>query len=81
MISHETITQVHAADVAAARKLIGGAISAAGENWIPVNAIADALVQELVEYAARGSEPARMAAYLRGLATVFDRSTVSSNVN
>lgn len=81
MTSYQTISQVHAADVAAARKLIGDAISAAGENWIPVNAIADALVQELVEYTARGSEPARMAAYLRGLATMFDRSIVSSNAN
>jgi hypothetical protein len=74
MTPNERIAQVYAADVAAARQLVGDAISAARERWIPVNAIADALVQELVECAARGSEPARMSAYLRGLATLIDRS-------
>jgi hypothetical protein len=79
MTPNERIAQVHAADVAAARRLVGGAISTARERWIPVNAIADALVQELVECAARGTEPARMSAYLRGLATLIDRSVAATN--
>lgn len=74
MLPGTVIAQAHAADVAAARQLLGGALSAARERWIPLNAIADALVQELVECAARGSEPARMSAYLRGLAALIDRS-------
>jgi hypothetical protein len=81
MTPEARIAQVHAADVAAARQLVGGAVSAARERWIPVNAIADALVQELVECAARGSEPARMSAYLRGLAALIDRSAVTATAN
>lgn len=81
MIPDEAIAQVHAADVAAARHLLGDAVSAARERWIPVNAIADALVQELVECATRGSEPARMSAYLRGLATLIERSAVAASAN
>lgn len=81
MTPDATIAQVHAADVAAARQLLGGAVSAARERWIPANAIADALVQELVEYAARGSEPARMSAYLRGLANLIDGSGATAIAN
>jgi hypothetical protein len=81
MTPDERIAQVHAADVAAARQLVGGAVSTARERWIPANAIADALVQELVECAARGSEPARMSAYLRGLATLIDRSAIAATAN
>lgn len=81
MTPDERIVQVHAADVAAARQLLGDAVSVARERWIPVNAIADALVQELVECAARGSEPARMSAYLRGLAALIDRSSVAATAN
>ncbi|MFM8533000.1 MAG: hypothetical protein ACKOEC_05340 [Acidimicrobiia bacterium] len=78
MTPHETVAQVHAADVAAARQLLGDALSAARDRWIPADAIADALVQEMVECAARGSEPMRISAYLRGLAALIDRSTATT---
>ncbi|WP_428671387.1 hypothetical protein [Reyranella sp.] len=78
MTADEAIAQVHAADVATARQLLGDALSAARERWIPINAIADALVQELVECTAKGSEPARMSAYLRGLATLIERSVATA---
>lgn len=81
MIPDERIAQVHAADVTAARRLLAEAVSTARECWIPVDAIADALVQELVECTARGSEPARMSAYLRGLAALIDRSAVTAAAN
>ncbi|MCW5733400.1 MAG: hypothetical protein KIS73_04715 [Enhydrobacter sp.] len=81
MTADEAIAQVHAADVAAARQLLGGALSVARENWIPANAIADALVQELVESTARGAEPARMSAYLRALASLIDRSALPAAAN
>ncbi len=73
----ERLAQVHAADVAAARRLLDSALSIARERWIPVDAIADALVQELVECTAQGAEPTRMSAYLRGLASLIDRSATT----
>ncbi|WP_421999320.1 hypothetical protein [Reyranella sp.] len=81
MTSDETIAQVHSDDVAVVRQLLGDALSAARDRWIPVNAIADALVQELIECAARGAEPGRMSAYLRGLATLIDKSTIPATAN
>jgi hypothetical protein len=42
------IAQVHEHDVAEVRALLRQAIETAGERWLPMNAIADALARELV---------------------------------
>lgn len=49
------IAEIHEQDVAEVRALLQQAIHAAGERWLPVNAIADALMRELVVL--RGRQP------------------------
>lgn len=75
------IAEVHAADVAKARTLLQEAIAAAREQWLPGNAIADALVQELIELGSRGTPPARTSAYLRAVAQLLDGSADSRKAN
>ena len=81
MTPEARIAGVHASDVAAARTLLKQAIDAAREQWLPGNAIADALVQELLDLGARGVPPARTSAYLRGVAHLLDCSAGSRNTN
>lgn len=81
MTPEARIAEVHATDVANARNLLRGAIEAAGEKWIPGNAIADALILELIDFGSKGAPAARVSAYLRGVATLFDRSTARLNAN
>ena len=38
------ILEVHADDVRRARHLLGGAVQAAGDQWIPVDAVIEALI-------------------------------------
>jgi len=75
------IADIHAADVANARTLLKQAIDAAREQWLPGNAIADALVQELIDLGSRGVPPARTSAYLRGVAHLLDCSAANRNTN
>ena len=75
------IAEVHAADVARARTLLKEAIAMAREQWLPGNAIADALVQELIELGSRGAPPARTSAYLRGVAHLLDATAAAPKVN
>jgi len=49
------IAEIHEQDVAEARALIHDAIRTAGERWLPMNAISDALARELVVL--RGQTP------------------------
>ncbi len=42
------IAEIHEQDVAEVRALLQEAIRAAGERWLPMNAIVDAMVRELV---------------------------------
>lgn len=75
------IAEVHAADVAKARALLKDAIAMAREQWLPGNAIADALVQELIDLGSRGAPPARTSAYLRGLAHLLDDAAAAPRTN
>jgi hypothetical protein len=75
------IAEVHAADVARARTLLKEAIAMAREQWLPGNAIADALVQELIELGSRGAPPARTSAYLRGVAHLLDDAAAAPTTN
>jgi hypothetical protein len=75
------IAEVHAADVAKARALLKDAIAMAREQWLPGNAIADALVQELVDFGSRGAPPARTSAYLRGIAHLLDDVVATPKTN
>ncbi len=54
------ITEIHERDVAEVRSLLQQAIRVAGERWLPINAIADALMTELVIL--RGRAPAIVSA-------------------
>lgn len=49
------IAEIHEQDVAEVRTLLRQAIRTAGERWLPMDAIADALARELVIL--RGHEP------------------------
>ena len=42
------IAEIHEQDVAEVRALIQSAIQAAGARWLPMNAIVDAMVREIV---------------------------------
>lgn len=42
------IAQVHADDVLAAQRIVQDAIRKAGAQWLPIDAIADALALELI---------------------------------
>jgi hypothetical protein len=75
------ITEVHAADVAKVRRLLKDAIARARDQWLPGNAIADAMVQELIDLGSRGMPPARTSAYLRGVAYLLDESADSCKAN
>lgn len=75
------IAEVHAADIAKARTLLKDAIAMAREQWLPGNAIADALVQELIDLGSRGVPPARTSAYLRGVAHLLDDAAAAPKTN
>ncbi len=75
------IAEVHVADVANARDLLRRAIETAGEQWIPANAIADALILELIDFGSKGAPAERVSAYLRGVAMLFDRSAARLDAN
>lgn len=59
---------VHRRDVEAMTELLRPAMLEADEKWIPVNAIAEALVEALHGLTARLGDPGAAAAYLRALA-------------
>lgn len=75
------IAEVHASDVANARALLKQAIETARTQWIPGNAIVDALIQELIDLGPRGAPPARTSAYLRGVAHLLERTAAARKAN
>ena len=75
------IAEVHSTDVARARALLKDAIAMAREQWLPGNAIADALVQELIDLGSRGAPPTRISAYLRGVAHLLDDAMDAPRTN
>jgi hypothetical protein len=75
------IAEVHASDVATAQVLMKHAIAKARDQWIPADAIVDALIQELISFAAKSGSPARASAYLRAAATLIERSSAPLRSN
>jgi len=73
------IAEVHASDVATAQVLMKHA--KARDQWIPVDAIVDALIQELISFAAKSGSSARASAYLRAAATLIERSSAPLRSN
>jgi hypothetical protein len=70
----ELLVEVHAEDTARARVHIDAAIVAAGEGWIPRDAVADALALATADVAARCASPERIAFALEQLAAGLRRS-------
>ena len=48
MDEEAAIAEIHEQDVAEVRALLQQAIRAAGERWLPINAVVDAMVRELI---------------------------------
>lgn len=63
---------VHRRDVEAMIELLRPAMLKAEEKWIPVSAVAEALVEALHGLATRSGDPDAAAAYLRALADEVD---------
>ena len=55
------IAEVHERDVEAVRALLREAINLAGERWLPMNAIADALTRELIVLQGHAARPLQSA--------------------
>lgn len=53
------IAEIHEQDVAEVRALLQEAIRAAGARWLPMNAIVDAMVREIVVLQGRQPQPLR----------------------
>lgn len=75
------IAEVHASDVATARVMLKHAIAKAHDQWIPADAIVDALIQELISFAAKSRSSARASAYLRAAATLIERTNAPLKSN
>ncbi len=67
----DAIAAVHAEDVKKARRFLQGAITQAGEAWLPSEAVIDALTQELIEMAGRCGNPAQAATHLMQVAALL----------
>ncbi len=81
MTPEARIAEVHSADIATARALLKQAVTTAREQWVPANAIADALILELIDLGSSGAPPARASAFLRGVAQLLERSSVPAKAN
>ena len=75
------IAKVHANDVAAVRTHLRAAIDAARNQWLPADAIADALILELVEFGTASASPVSASAYLRSIASLLDGSAATGRTN
>lgn len=69
---------VHRRDIDSMRLLLRPALQQAEEQWIPINAVAEALVEELQKLALRLGEPGAAAAYLRALADEMDTTQLAA---
>lgn len=79
--TQDLVAEVHSADVGAARAVLREAIGIARERWIPGDAIADAMILELIELGSRSAPPERLSAYLRGIATLVERAVSAERLN
>lgn len=75
------IAEIHASDVMAAREILRSALKVARDGWIPAQALADAMIQELVELSAIGASPERSAALLRSIAALLEGASDRSQAN
>ena len=81
MSTQELVAEVHSADVGAARAVFREAIRVARERWIPGDAIADAMILELIDLGSSVAAPERVCAYLRGVATLVERAASARRMN
>lgn len=72
MTAARTIAEVHREDVDRARRLLGRAIAEASAQWIPVNAIGDALVEELAALGRDADGSEQIASHLRRVASLIE---------
>ena len=71
----------HRRDIEMVSRLLRPAILQAEEQWVPVNAIAEALVEELQRLVLCLGEPAAAAAYLRALADEVEATGCPGNLS
>lgn len=76
---NDAIAAVHAEDVEKARRFLQGAITQAGEAWVPSEAVLDALALELIEMAGRSGDPAQVAAHLMQVGAQLKRPRTQSH--
>lgn len=76
---NDAIAAVHAEDVRKARRFLQGAITQAGEAWLPSDAVVDALALELIEMAGRCRNPAQAATHLMQVATLLKQPRARSH--
>ncbi len=69
----ERIASVHEADIAKARRIVRGAITEAGEEWLSSAVIIDALLLEMIDVAGRYTSPDQIAAHLNDVAARLRR--------
>ena len=69
---------VHRRDIDSMRLLLRPALQQAEEQWIPINAVAEALVEELQTLALQLNEPGAAAAYLRALADEIETTQLAA---
>ena len=76
---NDAIAVVHAEDVRKARRFLQGAITQAGEAWLPSDAVVDALALELIEMTGRCGNPGRAAAHLTQVAALLKQPRARSH--
>ena len=76
---NDAVAAVHTEDVEKARQFLQGAITQAGEAWLPSEAIVDALTLELIEMAGRHGNPAQAATHLMQVAALLRHTQARSH--
>lgn len=74
-----TIAQVHEEDVAQVRDLLRATITEAGEAWLPMNAVIDALMLELIELSSRHRKLGNIAAKLNQIAALVEHAQTDTH--
>ena len=76
---NDAIAAVHAEDVKKARRFLQGAITQAGEAWIPSDAVVDALTLELIEMVGRHGHTAQAVTHLMRAAALITHTQARSH--
>ena len=76
---NDAIAAVHAEDVKKARRFLQGAITQAGEAWIPSDAVVDALTLELIEIVGRCGHTAQAVTHLMRAAALIRHTQARSH--